>query len=45
MDKNLFLYKDSKKTFVLIGILTALQSVAIISQAGFLAKADRKSVV
>jgi ATP-binding cassette subfamily C protein CydD len=39
MDKNLFLYKDSKKTFVLIGILTALQSVAIISQAGFLAKA------
>lgn len=39
MDKNLFLYKDSKKTFVLIGILTVLQSLAIIAQAGFLAKA------
>lgn len=39
MDKNLFQYKDSKKTLLVVGILTLLQAIAIIVQARFLAKA------
>lgn len=39
MDKNLFAYKNSIKTFIIIGTLTVLQAISIIAQAWFLAKA------
>ena len=39
MDKNLLKYKNGKKIFALVGALTALQAVAIIVQAVYLAKA------
>ncbi|WP_342399854.1 thiol reductant ABC exporter subunit CydD [Weizmannia sp. FSL W8-0676] len=39
MDKHLMQYKGSLKTFIIAGCLTMVQSVAIIVQAAYLAKA------
>ncbi|WP_301108095.1 thiol reductant ABC exporter subunit CydD [Sporosarcina sp.] len=39
MDKNLLQYKGSKQAMALIGLLTAVQSIAIIFQAIYLARA------
>lgn len=39
MDKQLLQYEGSKKVFLQIGVITALQAVAIVMQAIYLAKA------
>lgn len=39
MDKNLFKYKNSKRTLTTVGVITVFQTIAIIIQAIYLGKA------